>query len=133
MIGVLNTGSIRIDDILKGKMTQYDILRVFPFQDNLFSLSVPGLYLANLLSKSMLMKGSGTFPAYCGVNTPDEGKTWLVNQIDISKTGLNYNVATITYLKNNQFNDPTVTVWKEFNITQTQGLVNYLRTEYPPC
>ncbi|CAF4436282.1 unnamed protein product, partial [Adineta steineri] len=25
------------------------------------------------------------------------------------------------------------TVWKEFNITQTQTLINYLQTEYPPC
>ncbi|CAF1416187.1 unnamed protein product [Adineta steineri] len=133
IVGVFNTGSIRIDDILHGKITQYDILRVFPFQDNRFSLSVPGSYLANVLTRSMTLKGSGTFLAFCGIDTPDQGKTWLINGIDISKTGLKYNVGTITYAKDFVFNDPTVTVWKEFNITQTQTLINYLQTEYPPC
>ena len=78
----------------------------FLFQDTLFSLSVPGSYLANVLTVSMSMKGSGAFLAYCGINTPDQGKTWLVNGIDISKSGLMYNVATISYEKNSQFNDP---------------------------
>ncbi|CAF3820065.1 unnamed protein product [Adineta steineri] len=133
IVGVFNSGSIRIDDILRGKITQYDILRVFPFQDNLFSLSVPGSYLANVLTRSMTLKGSGTFLAFCGIDTLDQGKTWLINGIDISKTGLKYNVGTISYVKNFVFNDPTVTVWKEFNITQTQTLINYLQTEYPPC
>ncbi len=132
-IAVFNTGSIRIDDLLRGKITQYDILRVFPFQDNLFSLSVPGSYLANVLTRSMLAKGSGTFPAFCGINTPDQGKTWLVNGIDISTSGLIYNIATITYLKNTQFTDPTITISKEFNITQTQSFINYLQIKYPPC
>ncbi|UJR24754.1 hypothetical protein I4U23_006128 [Adineta vaga] len=133
IIGVFNTGSIRIDDILRGKITQYDILRVFPFQDNLFSLSVPGDYLANVLTHSQSAKGSGTYLAYCGITTPDQGKTWLLNGTDISKTGLKYSVGTIEYEKSTQFNDPTVTIWKEYNITQTQSLINYLQTKYPPC
>jgi 5'-nucleotidase len=133
IIGILNTGSIRIDDILKGKITQYDILRVLPFPDYVFFLSVPGPYLANILIDRFSMKGSGSFLAYCGINTPDQGKTWLVNQTDISKSGHNYNVATITYLNKTLFTDLTVTVRKQFNITQTQGLINYLQNKYPPC
>ncbi|CAF3215452.1 unnamed protein product [Rotaria sp. Silwood2] len=68
---------------LTGTITQYDILRVFPFQDNIFSLSVPGSYLANVLSCGMSMKGSGTFLAICGIETLDQGKTWLLTGIDI--------------------------------------------------
>ncbi|CAF2851079.1 unnamed protein product [Rotaria sp. Silwood2] len=133
IIGVFNTGSIRVDDVLRGTITQYDILRIFPFQDNIFSLSVPGSYLANVLSRGISMKGSGTFLAFCGIETLDQGKTWLLNGIDISKTDLNYSVATITYLKDAEFLNPSVTIWWEFNITQTQGLINYLQTKYPPC
>ncbi|CAF4420224.1 unnamed protein product [Rotaria sp. Silwood2] len=133
IIGVFNTGSIRVDDVLRGTITQYDILRIFPFQDNIFSLSVPGSYLASVLSRGMSMKGSGTFLAFCGIETLDQGKTWLLNGIDISKTDLNYSVATITYLKDAEFLNPSVTIWWEFNITQTQGLINYLQTKYPPC
>jgi 5'-nucleotidase len=133
IVGIFNSGSIRIDDVLQGKITQYDILRVFPFVNQIVSLSVPGSFLANVLSRSVLMKGSGTYPAYCGINTPDQGETWLINGTDISKTTLNYNVATITYVQNTQFNDPTVIVLKEFNITQTKGFINYLEIKYPPC
>ncbi len=132
-IGVFNSGSIRIDDILRGKITQYDILRVFPFQDYLYSLSVPGIFLANLLIHGMSMKGSGAFHAFCGINTPDQGKTWFANGEDISKTGLNYSVGTISYLKDTEFNDPTVTVLQKFNITQTEALILYLKSKYSPC
>jgi 5'-nucleotidase len=133
IIGIYNSGSIRIDDVLQGKIIQYDILRVFPYGDQIYSLSIPGLIIANVLRSSILMKGSGTYPVYCGINTPDQGNTWLFNGTDISKTGLNYNVATITYVKNTQFNSPTVIVWNNFNITQTQGFINYLKIKYPPC
>jgi 5'-nucleotidase/UDP-sugar diphosphatase len=132
-ISVFNSGSVRIDDILRGKITQYDILRVFPFQDNIFSLEVPGTYLANLLTRGVSMKGSGAFLAFCGINTFDQGKTWMVNGEDISKTGQNYNVGTISYLKETEFNDPTVIVLKEFNTTQTQALIYYLQNHYPQC
>ncbi|CAF4020700.1 unnamed protein product [Rotaria sp. Silwood2] len=80
-------GTIMIGIVTKnfdtGTITQYDILRVFPFQDNIFSLSVPGSYLANVLSCGMSMKGSGTFLAICGIETLDQGKTWLLTGIDI--------------------------------------------------
>ncbi|CAF4503042.1 unnamed protein product [Rotaria socialis] len=133
IIGIFNTGAIRIDDILRGKITQYDVLRVFPFQDDFLSLSVPGSYLANVLSHGMSMKGSGAFLAFCGIQTPDQGQTWLLNGIDISKSGGNYSIGTITYIKDTEFLDPSVTVWHEFNVTQTQGLINYLQNKYPSC
>ncbi|CAF4394764.1 unnamed protein product, partial [Rotaria sp. Silwood2] len=134
-VGLIIENDLRFDPAScgSGTITQYDILRVFPFQDNIFSLSVPGSYLANVLSCGMSMKGSGTFLAICGIETLDQGKTWLLTGIDISKTDLNYSVATITYLKDAEFLKPSVTIWREFNITQTQGLINYLQTKYPPC
>ncbi|CAF1020381.1 unnamed protein product [Rotaria sordida] len=132
-IAVFNTGSIRIDDVLRESITQYDILRVFPFQDNIFSVSVPGSYLANVLTRGISMKGSGGFTTYCGIETLDQGKTWLVDGLDISKTTFNYSIGTITYFKDTELNDPSITIWHEFNITQTQALIAYLQTKYPPC
>ena len=35
------------------------------------------------------------FYAYGGIETKDEGKTWLINGIDISKSGLNIMLLTI--------------------------------------
>jgi 5'-nucleotidase len=133
-VGVFNSGAIRIDDILRGKVTQYDILRVVPYQIKLISLSVPGEILANVLSQSLILQGNGMFLSYSGIETNDEGKTWLINGIDISKSALKYNVATNVYTKaNTQLNDSRVIVLHLFNITETESLINYLKKVYPPC
>jgi hypothetical protein len=79
------------------------------------------------------MQGSGSYPIFCGINTPDQGNTWLVNETDISKSGFNYNVGTITYLVNTLFNDSTILILKSFNITQTKSFINYLQIKYPRC
>jgi 5'-nucleotidase len=134
IVGLFNSGSIRIDDILRGKINQYDILRTLPYQNTLLALSVPGEILSNVLSTGASLKGNGMFISYNGVETPDQGKTWIINGTDISKSGLKYNVATMDYAKDNTgLNNTLVTVLKAYNITQTQSLISYLSTVYPPC
>jgi len=134
IVGLFNSGSIRIDDILRGKINQYDILRTLPYPNNLFALSVPGEILSNVLSTGASLKGNGMFISYSGVETPDQGKTWIINGTDISKSGLKYNVATMSYAKENTgLNDTSVIVLKEYNITQTKSLISYLSSLYPPC
>ena len=32
IVGIFDSGQIRIDDILRGKLTQYDILRTLPYE-----------------------------------------------------------------------------------------------------
>jgi 5'-nucleotidase / UDP-sugar diphosphatase len=132
IIGLYNTGSIRIDDVLRGTITQYDVLRTLPFPDILFSLSVPGQLLARVLSNGMSMKGSGSFLSFCGIQTPDQGKTWFVNGTDISNSGLNYNVATIGYIRRTRLNSPIVVILHKFKVTRARSLINYLQTKYPP-
>jgi 5'-nucleotidase len=132
-VGLFNSGSIRIDDILRGLITQYDLLRVLPYENNLFALSVPGEVLANALIHGASLKGNGMFISYSGVETPDDGKTWLINGTDISKSGLRYDVATISYARQYILNDTSITVLNEYNITQTASLINYLSKIYPPC
>ncbi|CAF1387131.1 unnamed protein product [Rotaria sordida] len=75
IIGLFDSGSIRIDDILKGTITEYDILRTLSYQNILYSLSVPGKILAGVLTDSMSLKGYGMFLSYTGVKTIDLGKT----------------------------------------------------------
>jgi 2',3'-cyclic-nucleotide 2'-phosphodiesterase (5'-nucleotidase family) len=133
--GIFDSGSIRLDDILRRTITQYDILRTLPFENNLYSLLVPGQVLAKILTNGRSAKGSILFLSYCGVETKDDGKTWLINGQDISKTGLNYNVATMSHARRQikGLEDPTVIELKLYNITQTKSLINYLPTKYPPC
>jgi len=56
-VGLFDNGSIRIDDILRGTITQYDVLRILPYRNNLFALSVPGEILAKVLINGALLKG----------------------------------------------------------------------------
>jgi 5'-nucleotidase/UDP-sugar diphosphatase len=133
-IGLFNSGAIRIDDILRETITQYDILRTLPFSNNILVLSVPGTLLARVLSKNKLIKGEGTFLSYVGIETLDDGKTWLVNGTDVSMTDHNYTIATIEYTKSiTELNNKDVVILEKSNVTQTRGLIDYLKIKYPAC
>lgn len=136
IVGAFDAGSIRIDDVFRGVITEYDALRVLPYANPLYSLSVPGLTLAKALyNGTVLYKGRGYFVSYCGdAQTTDGGTTWFINGEDISKTGRSYNVATMDYAREHiGFNGSEVTITHEYTITQTQSLIQYLPTRYSPC
>ena len=74
------------------------------------------------------------FLSYCGIETPDNGKTWLINGKDISQSNIQYKIGTTDYAREyTDLNDYRVTLLKQYNITQTQSLINHLRIVYPPC
>ena len=134
VIGIINGGTVRIDDILRQTITQYDVLRTLPFGNNIVAISVPGLLLAQVLTTGASLKGNGMFLAYSRVESFDGGQTWFFNGSDISKTGLEYRVATTGYVKDNtQLKTGNITVLQNSNVTQTRGFIEYLKKEYPPC
>ncbi|CAF0977633.1 unnamed protein product [Adineta steineri] len=133
-VALFNGGAIRIDDILRETITQYDIIRTLPFKNIIIILSVPGKLLARILTTGTSMKRAGSILAYAGVETLNNGETWLVNGMDISTSGLNYTVATIEYTKlRTELNHPDVTVLQKTNLTQAKILIDYLKIKYPPC
>ncbi|CAF4791577.1 unnamed protein product [Rotaria sp. Silwood1] len=133
-IAIINGGTVRIDDILRETITQYDILRTLPFENMIVVLSVPGQLLAQVLTTGISLKGEGMFIAYTRVETLDNGKTWLFNGTDILKSGLYYNVVTTTYVRDyTQLNNSNVTILYNTNVTQTRSLMDYLKFKYPPC
>ncbi|CAF1455012.1 unnamed protein product [Didymodactylos carnosus] len=134
IIGLSNSGSIRVDDVLTGIITQYDVLRTLPFDNYVMSLSVPGALLSKVLTTGLSAIGSGMFVSYTGVHTNDNGATWLLNQdgTNIATSGENYNVATTDFEKyNTGLNDSSVIVLQQLNTTQTKSLINYLQNIYP--
>ena len=131
-IGVFNSGTIRIDDVLRGKITQYDILRVLPFPNYIVAISVSGQLLAQVLTTGMSLKGNGLFLSYTGVQTSDGGTTWLVNGINIATSGLNYNVATTDYAKAKTALSSTAFLTTT-TLMQSKVLIDYLTVKYPPC
>ncbi|CAF3981965.1 unnamed protein product [Rotaria sordida] len=131
-IGIINGGTLVFNDILREIITQYDVLRTVSVKLRAIALSVPGQLLAQVLTTGMSLKGNGMFLAYTRVKTFDNGKTWLLNGTDISKSDLYYNVATIAYVRDNtQLNNPTVTTLYESSVPVAKGLIKYLKIKYP--
>ncbi|CAF1296214.1 unnamed protein product [Adineta ricciae] len=121
-VGLLNGGTI----------AQYDILRTLPFPNTVVALAVPSQILAQVLTDGMSAKDIGLFIDYTGVQTPDQGSTWLINGVNINTDDLTYRVATTDYLRNNtKLNSTLVTFLKQTDQTQTKIFIDYMKIKYP--
>ena len=59
---LLNSGSMRLDDDLNGVVTEYDILRTFPFGGNIVRMQLSGVDLARLLEIGLVTnRGDGGY------------------------------------------------------------------------
>ncbi|MDZ7900503.1 MAG: bifunctional metallophosphatase/5'-nucleotidase [Arcicella sp.] len=76
---VFNSGSVRIDDQLSGKITQLDIMRVLPFGGKIVEVSLKGRLLERILETGLKNRGNGGFLQWDKI-THDEAKNeWFVN------------------------------------------------------
>ena len=133
-IAVFNTGAIRIDDVIRETVTQYDILRSLPYPNKLVSLSVPSRLLADVMREGMKARGTGMYLAYTGIESVDKGLTWRVNGTDLATSDGYYRVVTIEFARGSTLlKSSNVTILAESNATQTKVLIDFLRTKYPPC
>jgi 2',3'-cyclic-nucleotide 2'-phosphodiesterase (5'-nucleotidase family) len=93
---IFNSGSIRIDDMISGVMTQLDVIRTLPFGGKLCEVELTGTLLNQMLSTSDRIKGLG---GYLQVSTNIElnGNNWQVSgrEIQPSKT---YRIVTPEFL-----------------------------------
>lgn len=77
-LSLYNSGAIRIDDILPaGAITEYDVIKILPFGDNLSLVQLSGELLERTLNAGERNKGKGGFLQYANVSYVD--KQWLVN------------------------------------------------------
>jgi 5'-nucleotidase len=76
-VGVLNGGSIRIDDVIQpGPVRQYDIIRIAPFGGKVLKLSLDGATLSRAFDAGVANLGIGGFLHLAGATRQDN--TWLV-------------------------------------------------------
>jgi 5'-nucleotidase len=76
-VGVLNGGSIRIDDVIQaGPVRQYDIIRIAPFGGKVLKLSLDGATLARVFDAGVANLGIGGFLHLAGASRQDNA--WLV-------------------------------------------------------
>lgn len=93
---ILNSGSIRIDDMLEGVVTQLDIIRILPFGGKLCEVSLSGTLLTQLLTTGMGLKGLGGYPQYSS-NIIYNGSNWLLDGTLINPT-TTYTIAAPEFL-----------------------------------
>ena len=95
---VLNSGSIRIDDIVTGVVTQLDIIRILPFGGKICEVEMTGNLLNQMLTTSNGIKGLGGY-LQTSANLIFDGTKWMLNgaAIEQSKT---YKIVSPEFLFN---------------------------------
>ncbi|GAB3521833.1 bifunctional metallophosphatase/5'-nucleotidase [Emticicia fontis] len=92
-----NGGSIRIDDIVSGKMTQLDVLRVLPFGGKVIEVKMRGRLLERILETGLQNKGSGGYLQWDKISYDGAKKEWKINGklLDVNQE---YKVVTSDFL-----------------------------------
>jgi 2',3'-cyclic-nucleotide 2'-phosphodiesterase (5'-nucleotidase family) len=95
-IVLMNSGSIRVDDVLQTPLTEYDILRTLPFGGGIREVDMKGSLLIKTLEQGRKNVGTGGFLLYNEnlVNTNDK---WLLNDIPLEPSKI-YHVALTDFL-----------------------------------
>jgi 2',3'-cyclic-nucleotide 2'-phosphodiesterase (5'-nucleotidase family) len=68
---IFNSGSVRIDDVLTGYITQYDIFRVLPFEGKIVIRQLQGFIIDSLLKSNPQRIYDGSFLQYSGIKKED--------------------------------------------------------------
>lgn len=93
---LMNSGSIRVDDVLQMPVTQYDIIRALPFGGSIREVDMKGRLLLKVLEQGKLNVGNGGFLIY-NEAVSNEGGGWKIGSeaVDPVKT---YHVAMADFL-----------------------------------
>ena len=76
---VFNSGSVRIDDQLSGRITQLDIMRILPFGGKIVEVALKGRLLERILETGMKNKGSGGFLQWDKITYNQPKNEWFIN------------------------------------------------------
>ncbi len=92
-----NSGSFRMDDFLKGEITQLDVVRLMPFGGRIVEMDITGVELQKVLLTGPASVGSGSFLLWTGVDFDSAGPAFKINgaPLDPDKT---YHIAVADYI-----------------------------------
>jgi len=87
-LAVFNGGSVRVDDVLEGPITQYDIVRILPFGGGISQVNMTGNLLDKVLKAGLLSRGKGGFLHHANACYDDTTKVWHIagQPLDQSRT-----------------------------------------------
>jgi 2',3'-cyclic-nucleotide 2'-phosphodiesterase (5'-nucleotidase family) len=99
-----NSGSIRIDDQVTGKITQKDIIRIMPFGGKIVEFDIQGSELRKVILAGLLSKGRGGYLQWDKISYDDATKTIkIMNEpLNDSKT---YHCATNDFMLSGKENN----------------------------
>lgn len=95
-IVLMNSGSIRVDDILQMPITEYDIIRTLPFGGGIREAEMKGSLVIQTLDQSEKNKGIGGYLQY-NENITHENGIWKLNGQPIEPSKV-YRVAITDFL-----------------------------------
>lgn len=95
---LLNSGSIRVDDVLLMPVTEYDIIRTLPYGGSIMQVDMKGSLLARTLEAGRNNVGSGGFLQYSEViNYNPSTAVWSLKDVPIDPAKV-YHVALSDFL-----------------------------------
>jgi 2',3'-cyclic-nucleotide 2'-phosphodiesterase (5'-nucleotidase family) len=77
---LFNSGSVRLDDQLRGTITQYDIIRTLPFGGKILEVVMRGSLLRRILDTGASNAGTGGFLQFAGVRHQEGQQQWKVGE-----------------------------------------------------
>ena len=93
---IMNSGSIRVDDVLPMPITEYDILRTLPFGGGIREVDMKGSLLVKILEQGKKNIGSGGYLLH-NENLVNANDNWLLNNTIVEPSKL-YHVAITEFL-----------------------------------
>lgn len=94
---VLNSGSIRVDDLLAGNLTQYDIIRILPYPSQILKVEMTGTLLKKILEASAQNRGEGAYLQMDGIEYDEASLTFKIGD-ELLKTDRNYTIGMNDFL-----------------------------------
>lgn len=75
---IVNSGSIRVDDVLSGSLAEIDIVRMLPFGGGIVEVEMRGSLLRKTLDAGLNNKGNGGYLQTRNIRHDAAGNNWLV-------------------------------------------------------
>lgn len=124
---IMNSGSVRVDDVLSGKLSQYDILRALPYGGSVIEMDITGALLKKILDIGWSNQGSGGYLQWAQISRTKNAE-WVI-QGETLNSQKSYHIAINDFLltgleKNLDFLTP-----KNPEISNVSQISNYEATD----
>jgi len=94
---IVNSGSIRVDDVLKGNLTEYDVVRILPYENKIIMVEMTGTLLKRILESSLDNRGEGAYLQLDGIEIDEASRTFKIAN-ELLQTDENYIIAMSDFL-----------------------------------